>query len=529
MLGDTLSYIRIGGHGTSGDSSIEGGLLINLRRMNTISVDTTALTISCAGGCTWAEVDAAMEPHNMSCVGGTVNQTGIAGYTLGGGFGWLTGAHGLAIDNLISAEIVLADGRIVRASATESPDLYWAIRGAGHMFGIVTEFVFQGFHQPNPVYGGMVIIPPTPAAIEHLIHFANHIAATSDGRTAMMCGFATPPHIGKRIIFGTCFHNGSETEGAAIFAPLVTGTSNVKPIRSTLSAMPYPKMNFVLAMAANSDGRRVSKGVSYAGPLPPSAFQRVLDMYEAFVLRVPEAGEVGSCLFEFYALDKLASVGVAETAYVGRARHANAMIIPCWKTPERDEDCRRFARDAMDAVSEEVRASRRTGGEGEVEEEEDAPDYLNYDGLGGTPAEKTFGVNYPRLQALKNRYDPHNAFTKRSGGLVAQPAPKDPAQQKDNALHVSKHAKLDSESCPALSASSPSSSSDSASASEPTSSASTPAELSTSPASEAETGEAPTTPIEALTHQVAGHPLGAKMEGVNVSVTALSAEEERGN
>ena len=359
--------------------------------------------MTAAGGAIWGEIDEAAAAHNLSCVGGTVNKTGVAGYTTGGGFGWLSGQYGLAIDNLLSAEIVLADGRIASCSPTQEPDLFWAIRGAGHMFGILTSFTFRAYQQ-GPVYGGMVVFPPTPAAVNHLITFANHIQSSSSGRTAMFCGFTTPPFMpGKRVIFGTCFHDGPASEGAAIFSPLIANAP-VPPLKNALTAMSYQAMNEVLALAANSEGRRVSKGACYSGALPPAAFQKVLDMYEDFVANTcPEAGESGACLFEFYPLDKVCAVAPDETAFVNRQKHSNAMCIPRWRSAKYDGACRQFTRDAMDALKKAV---DEHGGE--------TGEYLNYDGL-GTPAQKTFGLNYERLAALKARYDPRNVFDKVSG------------------------------------------------------------------------------------------------------------------
>ena len=372
--------------------------------MNTVTANPEKLTVTSAGGAIWGEIDQVAAAHGLSCVGGTVNQTGVAGYTTGGGFGWLSGRFGLAIDNLLAAEIVLADGRIVICSATQEPDLFWAIRGAGHMFGIITSFTFRAHPQPNNVYGGMVVFSPTPEAINHLITFANYIQSTSDGRTAMFAGFTTPAFMpGKRVIFGCCFHDGPENEGRAIFAPLVEN-SPVPPLKNTLTSLSYPAMNEVLAVAAQSEGRRVSKGACYEGQLPPAAFQKVLDMYEDFVANVcPEAGESGACLFEFYPLDAVCSVSATATAFINRQRHSNAMIIPRWRSAKYDDVCRRFTRDAMDALKKSVNDFGGVTGE-----------YLNYDGL-GTPAEKIFGENYPRLVAVKTRYDPKNVFSKRQG------------------------------------------------------------------------------------------------------------------
>lgn len=128
--------VMSGGHATSGASSSDGGMVLDLRRINSVVVDTTKQTVTFGGGCRWSEVDEACAAKGLGTVGGTVNHTGVGGFILGGGFGWLTPKYGLTIDNLLSTEVVLADGRIVTASEKENEDLFWALRGAGQNFGV---------------------------------------------------------------------------------------------------------------------------------------------------------------------------------------------------------------------------------------------------------------------------------------------------------------------------------------------------------------------------------------------------------
>ena len=359
----------LGGHSTSGDASVTNGMVIDLRKMRNVIVSPSDMTLTCDGGCLWKDVDYAAAEHSLATVGGTVNQTGIGGLTLGGGFGWLSGQHGLAVDRLVGAEVVLASGCIVTCSATSEPDLFWALRGAGHAFGVVTKFVFRAVAQPEPVYGGTVFFPPAPAAVTHLVNFANGVAAASDGRSGMMVGFTTPPHApGKRAVFGVCFFNGPAAEGEALFAPLAA-TAPVPPVSNTLAPMPYPAMNEVLAGAARDGGRRTSKGAVFQLPLPPAKFQAVLDAYEAFVARFPEAGESGVCLFEFYCSRAICATGLRDTAFSSRGRHMNAMIIPRWKSEAVDDEARRFARGALDVLKDTI-----------TEKGEGAGEYVNYDG-----------------------------------------------------------------------------------------------------------------------------------------------------
>jgi FAD/FMN-containing dehydrogenase len=141
--------VRGGAHSFSGASGVDDGLMIHLGGMNTIAIDPTERRARVGGGATWAEVDAAAQEHALAVTGGVISHTGVGGLTLGGGMGWLANRHGLSIDNLESAQVVLADGRIVRASGTEHPDLFWALRGGGGNFGVVTEFEFR-LHPVGP-------------------------------------------------------------------------------------------------------------------------------------------------------------------------------------------------------------------------------------------------------------------------------------------------------------------------------------------------------------------------------------------
>ena len=133
---DISLVVMGGGHSTSGASSSDGGMVIDLRRINSVQVDPTGQSVTFGGGCKWKEVDEACSQHGLATVGGTVNDTGVGGLTLGGGYGWLSSKYGLTIDNLLEVEVVLADGSVNTASEQENADLFWALRGAGQNFGV---------------------------------------------------------------------------------------------------------------------------------------------------------------------------------------------------------------------------------------------------------------------------------------------------------------------------------------------------------------------------------------------------------
>ena len=152
--------VRGGGHNYAGFALCDDGLMIDLTPMKSVSVDATTRRARCGGGATWGALDAATQAHGLAVPGGFISLTGVAGLTLGGGFGWLTRLAGLSSDNLVGAEVVTADGRVLHASESDNPDLFWALRGGGGNFGVVTEFEFGTSSRRTNVATGPVHVQP---------------------------------------------------------------------------------------------------------------------------------------------------------------------------------------------------------------------------------------------------------------------------------------------------------------------------------------------------------------------------------
>ena len=185
--------VRGGGHGYAGNAVCDGGMMIHLGTMNSVTIDVAALRAVCGGGATWADVDAATQQHGLATPGGFISHTGVAGLSLGGGIGWLTKKAGLSCDNLVAAEMVTADSRIVRASAADNPELFWALRGGGGNFGVVTSFEFA-LHPVGPLVNlGLFFfgLENGPQALRFARDFVDTLSA--DATAFLAVGLSAPP------------------------------------------------------------------------------------------------------------------------------------------------------------------------------------------------------------------------------------------------------------------------------------------------------------------------------------------------
>ena len=337
--------IRGGGHGTNGASSTEGGLVVDLSKMNKVKVDVANMTVAAEGGCVWKDVDEATSDYGLAAVGGTVNHTGIGGLTLGGGYGYLTGRYGLVIDNLLSVKVVTADSKIITASPTEHSDLFWAIRGAGASFGAVVEFTYRAHEQKTPVWAGMAAFSLDKLA--PIVKFANDFAVAANPDASFNFGFTTPPHAPGPMLVTLGFYNGFGAEGKRIFAPLF----EAGPVFHNFGPLPYCKVNSIMNDSAGHGGRKIIGGAACAIPFHPDFYESVRDELLTFIKEVPDAKE-SLLVFELVHHGKLREVDENATAFANRGPYYNAVCMTKWNDPKDDDKCRDFTYQLKERVSD---------------------------------------------------------------------------------------------------------------------------------------------------------------------------------
>ncbi|POR33263.1 FAD-linked oxidoreductase [Tolypocladium paradoxum] len=379
-----------GGHSTSGASSSDGGMVIDLRRMNAVKVDTAAKTVTFGGGCKWKEVDEACAEHGLATVGGTVNHTGVGGLALGGGYGWLTSKYGLTIDNLVSVEVVLADGRIVKASGSENQDLFWAVRGAGQNFGAVTSFTSKVYPQGD-VWTGLVLFALDK--MPEVVAFANWFHEHNTGDESFFFGpFGEVPGVPGPVLFCMVFKDGTQAEGEAFFKPLL----DIGPVASMARSMPYREANSQLPNR-DEKKRRLQGGANFVMPLTVEFVDSVVSELLPFVTE-RSIGSGSGVMFELFPNKKIREVAGDATAFPSRGNFYNAATIFTWDDAAMDGEVRQFNRRIIGMIREKG----FQGGGGQ---------YNNYDGEYLDP-KRAFGSNLSRLQELKRKFDPENVFSK---------------------------------------------------------------------------------------------------------------------
>jgi FAD/FMN-containing dehydrogenase len=375
--------IRGGGHNVAGRAVTDGGVMIDLAEMKGITVDPDRATATAEGGVIWGELNDDAAEHGLAVTGGAVSGTGIAGYTLGGGLGWLMAKYGLAADNLLAAELVTAEGDILHVDTASHRDLFWALRGGGGNFGIVTSFTYR-LHRVETVVGGL-IAHPIEAAPDLLRFYRDEVTGCSDDLTVFAGLVHAPDGSGAMLSALVVFHVGDAEAAERELAPFKAWGS---PLVVDVGPMPYPVMNTLLD-AGFPDGSLNYWLSSFTHGLPDGLIDIAVERFAS----VPSP--MTAILLEHFH-GAVTRVGATETAVPHRNRGWNLLIPAVWADPADTEANIAWARDTFAAMQPYFGSGR----------------WLNY--LGDDQADDAiraaYGPNYDRLREVKRRYDPDNVF-----------------------------------------------------------------------------------------------------------------------
>ncbi|ROZ69447.1 FAD-binding oxidoreductase [Ramlibacter sp. WS9] len=387
---DLLVGVRGGGHNIAGNAVCDGGLQIDLSLMKSVRVDPVARTARVEPGVTLGEFDREAQAFGLATPLGINSTTGVAGLTLGGGFGWLSRGLGLSIDNLLSADVVTADGELLRASEQENPDLFWGIRGGGGNFGVVTSFEFK-LHPVGPELLAGLIVHPLDDAREVMRFHREFMATVPDEltcwfvmRQAPPLPFLPPEWHGKEILALAVCYNGDIAEGERIARPL---REFGRPIADVIGPTPYAGWQTVLDPLLAPGARNYWKSHDFA-----DTSDGLIEVMMDHARRIPDPQTEIACAQLGGAVSR---VPRGATAYNHRDGQYVMNVHGRWSDPAKDEACIAWARSLWQAA-----APFATGSV-----------YVNFltQEEGGRVRE-AYGENYDRLVALKNKYDPANLF-----------------------------------------------------------------------------------------------------------------------
>lgn len=381
--------VRGGGHNVAGTAVVDGGVVIDLRELREVTVDPVARRVHAGGGCFWAEVDAALQAHGLATPGGVFSQTGIAGLTLSGGYGWLSSRFGLACDNLVGAEVVTADGRVVHVP-DDDPELLWGLRGGGGNFGVVTEFEYEAHPLDHDVLQ-VIVMYPQERGREVVRAVRDQLRAHPDELSAIVAYVTTPddeelpPPARKRDVIAIvgCW-SGDLTAGEERVAPL---RALGEPVLDLTGPVPYVQMQRFFDREY-PDGRFYYWKSTHVGEMTD-------DFIEAAHACGANRSSKLSSLDLWFLGGKLLCTG-PEHGPVRRSRYLVG-VEANWDDGENSAHHIEWARAAWRDLSR--------FGDGGI--------YLNFAGFGEereAMLRGAFGDSYERLQRLKRRYDPENVF-----------------------------------------------------------------------------------------------------------------------
>lgn len=379
-LGFELS-VRGGGHNVAGRAVTDGGVMVDLSLMRQVHVDADKRRVIAEGGVTWAEMDAATHEHGLAVPGGVVSSTGIAGLTLGGGLGWTQGRFGLTVDNLIAAEVVTADGTVLLASDDDHPELFWALRGGGGNFGIVTRFTYRA-HPLTTVLGGLVAYPADEAA-QVLATYRAAMAEAPDALSAQVGLLHTPDEGHAPIIGVPLCHSGDDHAVAEADVEALRHAGTV--LADDIARIPYPAMN------AATDVLFPRGALNYWK-------QAFLDEVTDPVIDVlVDAFNTCPSPMSVLVIEPLhgapARVDLDATAFPYRREGHAVLVCGQWQDPGDNETNISWVRDTFNALAPHLSERR----------------YVNYMGDDDS-GRVAYGPHYDRLAETKRRYDPDNVF-----------------------------------------------------------------------------------------------------------------------
>ena len=392
-----------GGHSVTGAAVCDGGLCVDLRGLKDIEVDPEHHVVRAAGGLTWGEFDAATQEHGLAVTGGRVPSTGIGGLALGSGSGWLERAFGFTCDNLLEAEVVVANGDVVTASATENPELFWGLRGGGGNFGIVTRFTLQ-LHPVGPiVFGGMLLFP-AERGHEVVRAYRDFLASAPDEvgsglafLTAPPADFVPEPARGKPVIGIICCYAGPAEDGPAAYAPLLA----LQPAVAMVQPMPYVALQQLIEPGNPKGMHNYWTGDFYA-ELPDEAVDTLVDLATrpvspmTQIILIPGGGAI-------------ARVDDNATAFGARDAKFSLHFLSMWADPADTDRNIEYTKRLAGAL--------KPWSTGNV--------YLNFHGDEGLGrVEAGFGPEkFARLRQLKAEWDPDNLFHHNQNIPPAPPIP----------------------------------------------------------------------------------------------------------
>jgi FAD/FMN-containing dehydrogenase len=391
---DLRVAVRGGGHSVAGLSAIEGGMLIDLAPMNGVEVDVERKLAKVGGGALWSDLDGATQAHGLATPGGVVSDTGVAGLTLGGGYGWLRRKFGLSSDSVVEAELVTADGSVVRAAADENPDLYWAIRGGGGNFGIVTSFTFK-LHEVGPEVAFAATFYPIEEAAEVMRRWRSYVEGAPDEvtSTCVTITFPANPELPEAIHDRPVIIVGGVHTG-----DVEAGLSEIQPLRELGTVLfdmsgptPFVGVQTGFDPLFPRDTLRAYWKSQYLDELSDEAIDTI-------AAKAQDRPAPLTLVNTFHMGGAIAGVGEEDTAFHTRKSPYMVSIDGMWTEAGDDEANVAWVRSAWSDVAEH--------GTGEV--------YLNFTGLADEApqagVDSAFGRNLARLAEVKAKYDPDNFF-----------------------------------------------------------------------------------------------------------------------